>query len=80
MSTEKIKKPKALKRLCLTLTILCSVMSYPAYTQVSTWTNQALDKWASQRVGMTVAQADEFTQIANAMPDYLKAPLPGVKP
>jgi hypothetical protein len=59
-----------MKRLILSLSIICSLQAYPAYTQVSTWTNEALDTWAGQRVGMTTAQAETYQTVAMAMEDH----------
>lgn len=64
----------------LALFIYAMAVTYPAYVQVNTWTNAALDVWAEERVGMTKQEASDLDKLAEAMPEYLKQPLPMRKP
>lgn len=69
----------------LTVLFYATITTYPAYCQVSTWTNQALDEFANNRVEQqkqakqaTAKQVDDnvFAVLEKTIPSHLLNPLP----
>lgn len=65
-----------MKRFIIILGAYAALATYPAYLQADRTVNAWLDDFAEARVGMTIAQSDDLVQIAQALPEHLKAPLP----
>jgi hypothetical protein len=53
-----------------------AVLAFPAYLQTATTLNRMADRFAEARVGISRAEAAEYLQVADALPEHLQAPMP----
>ena len=72
-----------MKRTLLITATYAALATYPAYTQIVSWTNDALDQFAQQRTGVSMTHAKTGEQVAviqASLPAHLQTPLPMKKP
>jgi hypothetical protein len=56
----------------LIYTAVIAVLAYPAFIQTTATLSRMADSFAEARIGISKADAAEYLQIANAVPDHLK--------